>query len=175
MLIPLLLSSMLGAAQPVTPAERVEVSAGADVLLSVSPYAGATDRIVHAAVHGPIAGSLKWGAGVWLGLGPARPAAFARLLVAPTFGIWEPAAGLELGVAARDDLGDGDKLLRELRASSVADISPFYVAVHTMPLSFRPWERFRFSVLELQVGTPLTPFGRIVRFQVGLVALGVTL
>jgi hypothetical protein len=145
------------------------------MLVSVSPYAASTSRALHVAIRGPIAGDLVWGAGVRLGIGPVHPEGFARILAAPVFDVWEPAAGLELGVTARADFENDDKLLRELRERSVDGVSPFYVAVHAMPLSFRLWERLRFSVFEFQVGTHFVPLGRVVRLEFGLIAVGMTL
>jgi hypothetical protein len=174
MLLPIVLS-MLGATTGTIPSERLEVSAGASMLLSVSPYAGSVERAVNVTLRGPIVRAWKWGAGGRLGIGPARPEGFVQLLAAPVFDIWEPAAGLELGITARDDFSDESKLLRELRETSIADVSPFYAAIHTMPLSFRLWERFRFSALEFQVGTHLTPFGRVVRLEFGLISVGAAL
>jgi hypothetical protein len=66
-------------------------------------------------------------------------------------------------------------LLAEARASARRDLTPVYVAVHAVPLRFRAFDRFALSLLELQIGTHVSPFGRYLRLQLGLLGVGVTL
>jgi hypothetical protein len=66
-------------------------------------------------------------------------------------------------------------LLVEARASARRDLTPVYVAVHAVPLRFHTFDRFALSFLELQIGTHVSPFGRYLRLQLGLLAVGVTL
>jgi hypothetical protein len=103
------------------------------------------------------------------------PEVYARLIASVEIGSWQPAAGIEIGVTRRARFDEGKKLLRETRAALEDDISPFFVAVHTAPVSFKAWDRWRLSFLELQFGTHLSHFGRTLRAQVGLVSVGATL
>jgi hypothetical protein len=170
-LIPLLWASV-GASTPLL--EDLELSGGASLLLDVSAYAAAGDPGVQAGVRGSLIAASKWEVGGRLRLAPARPEVFVRVLAAPTFANWEPAAGFEFGVAGRDD-DDGERLLRDLREESAAGVSPIYVAVHAAPLSFRIYDRFRLTALELDVGTHISPIGQVVRLNVGLITAGMSL
>lgn len=174
-LSPLALLFGASAATAVPPERPVEPSAGLSMLVYLSPYAGTTGSAVDAALHGPIVGAWRWGLGARLGLGPARPEGFVRILAAPGVDRWEPMVGVELGVTGRSDFSQEDRVLSELTEASIRDLSPFYVAFQAMPLSFRFSERFRVSALEFQVGTHVTPMGRVVRLNLGLLMIGMNL
>jgi hypothetical protein len=153
----------------------LELSTGAGILLNVSPYAASSSVAWELALHGDVASAWRWGAGARLGLEPSRGEAFARFLVAPRFQTWAPSAGLELGATARDVFRDDDRLLEEARTASLEGVSPWYVGVVSSPLSFRVWDRFRLSALDLEFGTHVAPLGRLVRLQIGFVSLGMDL
>jgi hypothetical protein len=118
---------------------------------------------------------VMWGTGARLGFAPALPEFFVRALLAPKMGAWQPAAGLEIGVTARAHFEDGAENFGDIREASRRDVFPVYLALQTMPLRFEVGERFRVSILELQIGTHLAPYGRLVRLQLGLIPAGLSL
>lgn len=156
-------------------APPLELTGGASSLIVLGPLSGQASAALEASVSGPVAQTFAWTAGARLGLGAWSSEAFGRFSAAPQLGAFLPRAGIELGLSARGDDDSGDKLLSEGRALSREELSPVYVAVHTAPLRFRIFDRYRLSVLELQLGTHVVPMGRFVRVQVGLVSLGVVL
>ena len=151
-----------------------EVTTGVSASLYQSVFSFQQSSALEAALRSRITGAWCWQLGARLGFNPALPEVFARLLVAPEIDAWQPAVGLELGVTRRARFDAGKQLLREMRMATEGDISPFYVAVHTAPLSFRLWDRWRVSVLEMQLGTHLGHIGRTLRAQVGILSVGVT-
>jgi hypothetical protein len=166
------------AAKPENAAQRndVVVSAGAPVTGYMSPFSGVASFGIEGAVHGRFGGSFLWGAGGRLGFAPALPEVFARVLLAPPLlGAWQPAAGLEVGVTARAHFDDGAEQFGDIREASRRDVVPVYLALQTMPLRFRVGERFRVSVLEVQIGTHFAPYGRLARLQIGIVSAGISL
>jgi hypothetical protein len=152
--------------------DAVELSSGVSMLLVLGPVSGTASPAVEAAVHGPIARRFRWAGGVRLGLSPVSPEAFGRFSVAPGDGSWRPTAGIELGIGGRASADGGDALLSELRAQSREHLSPVYAAIHAAPLRFVLSERWRLSVLETELGTQLTPFGRFVRAELAFVSVG---
>ena len=165
-------------AAPPAPAEAppdIVFSAGAPATVYLSPFTGAASFAVEGAAHGRFARAFMWGAGTRLGLAPAQPEFFARALLAPLVGRWQPAAGVELGLTARAHFEDGAERFGDIREASRRDVLPLYVALQTMPLRFEVGDRFRVSVLELQIGTHLSPYGRLARLQLGLVSVGLAL
>lgn len=169
-----LLSAILLCA-PVARAQALEVTGGASSLFVLGPLSGQASTAIDASVTGPISELFAWTGGARLGIGPWSSEGFARVSAALSLGAFAPAAGLELGVSARSDDDSGERLLSDGRAASRKDLFPGYIALHTSPLRFRVFERYRLSVLELQVGTHLAPFGRFVRLNVQLISLGVVL
>ena len=156
-------------------AEALELTAGASSLLVLGPLSGQMSTAIDASVSGPLAHVFRWTGGARLGMGAWSSEAFGRLSAALSFGVFSPAAGIELGVSARGDDDTGAKLLAEGRASSREQLFPAYVALHAAPLRFALLEHYRLSVLELQLGTHLTPFGRFARLNVQLISIGVVL
>jgi hypothetical protein len=152
-----------------------ELWTGASSLLVLSPVSGRASFALETAAQGPITPAWRWVGGARLGFGPLSPEAFARLAVTPRWHDWMPSAGLELGLSARAGHDSGGALLAEERALSRRDLVPAYVALHAAPLCFQLFGRIRVSVLELQTGTYLSPFGRYVRLQVGLLSAGIAL
>ena len=156
-------------------AQGVEVSSGVSLLLYQSVFSFEPSVAVETAAGGRLAGSWAWQAGARVAFDPVLPEAFARVLAAPWVGRWRPSVGLELGLTARGRFEEGDALLREMRAASEEDISPFYVAAHAAPLSFRIGDTWRVSVAEIHAGTHLGNTGRTTRAQIGVVSVGVEL
>jgi hypothetical protein len=153
----------------------IELASGASALLVLGPLSGKTSMALDVIATGPIVRAWWWSGGARLGLGPLGPEVFARVLARPRVRAWEPALGLELGLSARGDDDSGGALIAESRAVSREGLSPFYLAVHAAPLRFHLSERFRLSLLELDLGTHLEPLGRFVRAQLGFVSLGYAL
>lgn len=172
-LLTLVLALSLGAS--IVRAQSLEVTGGASSLLVLGPLSGQLSTAIDAGISGPISSVFRWTGGARLGLGAWSSEVFGRISCAVDLGIVSPAAGIELGISARGDDDTGEKLLLEGRASSRDDLFPGYIALHSSPLRFQVFERFRLSVLELQVGTHLAPFGRFVRLNVQLISLGVVL
>jgi hypothetical protein len=168
-------SAATASALETDPTSRFELSMGTSSLFVLGPMSGVASVSLDASASGAITHGWWWTGGARLGLGAWLPEAFARITAAPRVGDWAPAAGLELGVSARADDDAGSALLAEARAQASDGLSPIYVAVHASPLRFHVFERFRVSVLELQLGTYVTPFGRYVRAQIGLIAAGIAL
>jgi len=100
---------------------------------------------------------------------------YARALLAPRLGVWTPAVGPELGFSGlpivfppRGGFPSGHADLE------AAQLGPFYVAMHAAPLRFS-FLHFTVSALELHWGTTLNAPGAMVRLQLGVLRLGVTL
>lgn len=178
----LLLIALLGAgshgsllAQADSVAYPYEVTAGmmASIYQSVFSFQGG--YALDAAVGRPLDATWKWQIGMRLGMEPLRPEGYVRLLATAEVDSWRPTVGLEIGASRRARFDEGKKLLRETREATEGDISPFYVAVHTTPISFQIWKHWRISIVELQFGTHLTHVGRTLRAQIGLISVGATL
>ena len=151
------------------------VLAGTSYLLMLGPVSGTGGASIEAGVEGGITSRYAYAAGARLELGSGAPEVFARLSGTTRLGAWLPAAGLEMGATCWNDEDSGGALLADARASSRRNFVPVYVAVHTVPLRFQAFEQIALSFLELQVGTHVGPFGRYLRLQVGLLAVGVAL
>jgi hypothetical protein len=158
-----------------TRAQALEISGGASSLIVLGPLSGQASTAIDASLSGPITDVFAWSAGARLGIGAWSSEAFGRVTAAVGLGLLSPAAGIELGFSARSDDDSGDKLLADGRASSREDFFPGYIAIHTSPLRFRLFERFRLSVLDFQVGTHFVPLGRFVRLNVQLISVAVVL
>jgi hypothetical protein len=153
----------------------LEVGLGTSALLVLGPMSGSSSFAVDATARGPLARAWQWNAGVRVGVSPPSPELFAGVAIAPRIGAWQPSVGLELGLSTRGDDDAGSALLREARDASRTGLSPVYFAFHGAPLSFWLADDWRFSVLELQLGTHVAPLGRYVRAQLGIVSLGMRL
>jgi hypothetical protein len=153
----------------------VTATAGTAFLLMLGPLSGSGGASLEANVEGTLTRHYACAAGARVELGSGAPEAFVRFSSTAKLGSWLPAAGLELGATGWSDERSGGALLAEARASARRDLAPVYVAVHAAPLRFRAFDSFALSFLELQVGTHVSPFGRYLRLQLGLFALGVTL
>ncbi len=152
-----------------------EVSTGLSLCIYQSVVSMDQSTALETSIRGIPGGPLNWQAGFRFGLSPVLAEAFIRGLATMRNGNWQPAIGLELGYTRRAHFSEGKKLMRELRDVTGTDISPVYAAVTTAPLSFLFGDRWRFSFLELQVGTHLSHIGRTMRVQVGVITAGVTL
>jgi hypothetical protein len=153
----------------------VTAGAGAAFLLMLGPLSGSGQASVEASVEGALTSHYAVTAGARLQPSSGAPEAFVRFSSTAQLHAWLPALGLELGATGWSDDDSGGALLAEARASARRDLVPIYVAMHAAPLRFRSFERFSLSFLELQVGTHLSPFGRYLRLQLGLFAVGVVL
>lgn len=161
--------------QEISGESDLEVSTGVSMLLYQSVFSYQESIAFETALRGHIVSSWDWQIGARLGFTPVLPEGFVRLLAAPEIGAWRPSVGFELGFTNRARFEEGEKLLRETRAATERDISLFYIAGHATPLSFKIWNRWRVSVLELHIGTHIGHTGRTARVQIGIVSVGVTI
>ena len=152
----------------------LRISAGAGMLVLQSAYSFQQSTGLTAAVRGDWTGNLDWQLGARLGLDPAGYEAFTRLLAAPQLGVWQPVAGLELGLTGRTDFEPGDKLLRESRRAMENNISPFYMGCYAAPLTFAVSNRWTVSLIGLQIATHLDHIGRSLRVQIEALSLELT-
>ncbi|MBD3225413.1 MAG: hypothetical protein GF313_11820 [Caldithrix sp.] len=150
----------------------LEVNTGFSTILYQSVYSFQPGTALETMVGEPLADRLMWQTGARLGLNPVKPEGFLRMLIAPEIGYWRPNVGLEFGITARARFDEGDKLLRETRTAMEKDISPFYAAVHAAPLSFKLKDKWRLSLVEINIGTHLGYIGRTMRLQLVLISLG---
>lgn len=152
-----------------------ELSSGISMLLYQSVFSYQSSSAIETAIRGHVAGLLDWQVGARIGFGPALPEGFVRLLAAQEVGAWRPLVDFELGLTNRAHFEKGEKLLRETRQAMEGDISPVYVAGYSAPLSFKMWDRWRLSVLEIHFGTHIGHIGRTARLQLGIITIGRTL
>ncbi len=153
----------------------IELTGGVSAAIYQSVYSLQQSFALEMGLRGELGHAFGWQAGVRLGLGPALPEIYGRVLVTQQIGSWQPDAGLEFGYTRRGRFEAGKELLREMRQATETDISPFYAAVHAAPLSFRLGDRWRVSFIEIQFGTHIGHPGRTLRAHVGLLSVGVTL
>jgi hypothetical protein len=146
----------------------LEVSAGLSMLVYQSVYSFEQSTAIETAVRGHAIKTLDWQAGTRLGIDRMLPDVFVRLLVAPRSGMWSPFLGVEFGYTNRGRFSDGNLLLRESRKAMEGEISHFYIAGHSAPLSFTWRKKWRISVMELHIGTHAQHMGRTMRVQAGL-------
>jgi hypothetical protein len=92
--------------------------------------------------------------------------AFARAELRTGVGVWEPAAGFELGLSRAAFLTHRVRIYWELFEREDALLGPLYMAAHAAPLRFR-WGRFVLGGPELRVGPTGPPFGGVMRVQIG--------
>jgi hypothetical protein len=149
-----------------------EVTAGFGMLIYQSAYNMQDSYGVEAAVRSNITGPVDWQAGLRLGLNPALPEVFGRILAFQEVGAWRPEIGLELGLSSRAYFDDGAMLLQETREAMQTDINGFYMAIHTAPVAFEIREKWKLSVLEIDFGTHFTNLGRTLRAQVTVISIG---
>lgn len=151
---------------------NLELSSGISMMLYQSVYSFQQSTAWETAIRGNVTEQWKWQVGTRLGLNPVLPDVFLGLSATPEFGFWQPWVGMELGYTNRAHFEAGDKLLRETRQAMEGDITPFYIACHSAPLSFLVAQRWRLSLMEIHIGSHLGHFGRTLRFQIGLFSLG---
>jgi hypothetical protein len=149
-----------------------EVTAGFGMLIYQSAYNMQDSYGIEAAVRSRITGPVDWQAGLRLGLNPALPEVFGRILASQEVGVWQPGIGLELGITSRAYFEDGAMLLQESREAMQTDINGFYMAIHTAPAAFKIRENWKLSVLEIDFGTHFTNIGRTLRAQVTVISVG---
>ncbi len=116
--------------------------------------------------------SLCWRAGTRLRLEIKIPEIYAQLLTEQTIGLWSPRIGVEAGISGFASFSDGALLLRETREAMQKAVLPVYLAVWAAPLSFSVGNSWRFSILELSIGTHLDHLGRTLRMQLGIISIG---
>jgi len=153
----------------------ITAAAGTAFLVMLGPLSGSGAATIEASVEGALTSRYAVTAGGRFEAGSGAPEAFVRFASTAQLGAWLPSIGLELGATGWSDNHSGGALLAEARASARRDLTPVYVAVHAVPLRFRAFDRFALSLLELQIGTHVSPFGRYLRLQLGLLGVGVTL
>ena len=106
----------------------LQVSAGVSACLYQSVFSFDQSVAFETACRGRITRSWAWQTGARLGLNPALPEGFVRLLAVPELGAWQPAVGIEFALTTRARFDRGDQLLQEMRAATEKDISPYYLA-----------------------------------------------
>jgi hypothetical protein len=101
---------------------------------------------------------------------------YARAQLSADLGVWRPAVGPEFGLSGISVVAPTRYGFPDDYADSRAErIRPAYVAIHAAPLRFA-FRRVTVSALELHWGTHLRPQpGSLLRLQLGLFRLGVTL
>ncbi len=144
------------------------------------PYRG-----IEATYHRPVRSEGFWrsvriGGGLRTGFpleGASIPLeAFVQAQLTARVGIWEAAAGPELGIGGYARLARPFYLAGEvLIAEEDARTGPAYLGFVMAPLRFRLFERFVVSALEAQVGTLVPHFGGAIRLQFSFLRLGVLL
>lgn len=99
---------------------------------------------------------------------------FVAARAAPAFGATRPAVGLELGLTSDFDRDWGEAELNgpNLLARAQAHTDPLYMAVQVEPLR-AAWGRVAVGVLEVSFGTTLPDWGRVFRYEVTWLRLGV--
>jgi hypothetical protein len=100
--------------------------------------------------------------------------AFARADLHASMGIWEPAAGLELGVSRLALLTENVRIFWPIFSEEDARLGPVYATVRAAPLRFR-LDRFVLGGPELQVGPSGPPFGSVYRLQLTLARVEMSL
>ncbi len=102
--------------------------------------------------------------------------AYARAQLSANLGVWRPAVGPEVGLSGLAVVTPARYgLPRDYPDSRAELFGPAYVAIHAAPLRFA-FRRVTVSALEVHWGTDLLPRpGSILRIQLGLARLGVTL
>ncbi|HPG40591.1 MAG TPA: hypothetical protein PLP19_15845 [bacterium] len=158
--------------QAIDEENKLEVSSGISMMLYQSVFSFQTSSAVETACRGTISGLWDWQAGARLGFNPALGEGFVRILAAPQYGFWRPLMGFEFGVTNRAHFKEGNKLLRETTQAMEGDISHFYIAGHSAPLSFKLGEQWRMSLFEIHIGTQLGHTGRSTRVQLGIISVG---
>lgn len=149
-----------------------ELSTGTSMMLYQSVYSFQQSVAWETAIRGNVSRQWDWQLGARMGIDPVLPDFFARFLAAPELGFWRPFVGVEFGYTNRAHFEAGEKLLRETRTAMEKNISHFYIAGHSAPLSFNVWEKYRISLLELHIGTHLGHSGRTLRVQLGVISIG---
>jgi len=101
---------------------------------------------------------------------------FARLQFRARLGFWEVQAGPELGVSGMARLIEFPAPLPTWGPNELesARLSPMYLAMSVSPAQFR-YKWLLVSALEVNVGTSSWPVQSILRYQVGLLRVGVNL
>jgi hypothetical protein len=100
---------------------------------------------------------------------------YARGLIKAEIGRWSPAVGPELGLSGQWELGPRRSgLPDDILQTQSPRHTPFYVAMHAMPLRFH-FDRYTVSAFEMQLGTTLTPLSAVLRLQVGVLQVGMNL
>jgi hypothetical protein len=148
------------------------VSAAFGALAYQSSYGFQTASGVEAAVGRSLKQNLRADLGIRLGFDPALPDVFARLVAVQTFGLWQPAIGLESGYSNRlywDT--NGTQLLQETRDALTEDAGYIYLACHAEPLAFAWPNGWGISAMEVQFGTHFKNFGQTLRLQATFIRL----
>jgi len=100
--------------------------------------------------------------------------AFLRGGVRAPFGFWEPSMHFELGYSRARLAPDIRQSTGAWGLNEQARLTPLYVAATASPLRFH-FDRFAVSALDLQLGAFGSPFGSVLRVQLGLLRAEVSL
>ncbi len=170
---------------------RHELTLGITRADYLSPIRGSTGgfTLYEAAYHRPLAsegflenvvvgGGLRGGARpfqfTWTSAVPLE--GFVRLQFRARLGFWEVQAGPELGVSGMAHLVEFPDTLPTWGPfeKESARVSPVYLTMSVSPAQFR-YKWLLVSALELQIGTSSWPAQSILRYQLGLLRVGVNL
>lgn len=101
--------------------------------------------------------------------------AYLRAQLTTRIGVWEGAAGPEVGLSGFPHLIQRTLLpMPEFKEKEDARLGPVYLGIGVAPLRFH-LGRFTLSALEFQLSTTALPIGVAVRTQLGLLDVGVLL
>jgi hypothetical protein len=188
MIAPLLLKGLLAglALSQTVPAEPLnDLSLGVSTIEYVAFFRPSPTFVtLEAAYQRPLA-SEGLGRAVRVGVGLRTTAThdayvplegFARIRLTGRFGVWEPSVGPELGVSGFS------RLTTRLLFPPTSDLfhqedlraGPLYLAFGASPLEFH-FGRFSVSAMEIQFGTVLSAPSTVMRYQVLLAKVGVSL
>lgn len=101
--------------------------------------------------------------------------AYFRAQLTTRMGVWEGAAGPEVGISGFPHLIERTLLpMPEFKEKEDARLGPAYLGIGVAPLRFH-LGRFTLSTLEFQLSTTALPLGVAVRTHLGLLDVGVLL
>lgn len=148
------------------PIRRTSISAGFGMLVYQSGFGMGRSTGFELSVTRTLSEQVRGEAGFRMGIDPARPDVFLRMMVTQRIGRWRASVGIESGYTDRAFFESDSELLRETREAMTADIGHGYIASHIEPLCFGTEKRWDISVLELDIGTHYKDIGSTVRLNV---------
>ncbi|PKN73673.1 MAG: hypothetical protein CVU50_02870 [Candidatus Cloacimonetes bacterium HGW-Cloacimonetes-3] len=153
----------------------LELRTGVSALLYQHIYSFQSSLAWEASVAKPLVHNICAEAGLRLGADPVLPEAYLRFGAQHRFKLWNPEAGIELGISNRARFQHDKLLLSEMQQATDSDISPVYFAFYASPLSFCLKDKYLLCIADLQIGSHISHLGRTARIQLSLINLGVLL